>query len=125
MATHEERKYDVEMIRDFLDHVRFELDSLIAGGEPAAQRIGQHVQELCTKYGLDYLLFPIHDGTSKPELEQSQRCLRALQREGAESAIRALDGLEGVFNEALRSIGGIRVPSWVGSSTRSPAKNCP
>ncbi len=103
MATHTERKYDVEMIRDFLDHVRFELCGLSFRGEDrGAQSLQGHIEELSKKYGMDCLLFPLD--MNQRQSERNRDCLSVLQGEAAENAVRALEGLQVIFDEAFRSI---------------------
>ena len=101
--------YDLEMIRDFLDHLMWELrvvhfENTNAPGTDHGELMSQ-LQKYQRKYPGSTALMAMTvmktDGYSQDDIGRARRKLRWMRAQQAEDAIELLEALEPVFEEAL------------------------
>ena len=101
------QRYDVEMIRDFLEHLKWELNiKHFESNYPnktnpeLVEQLEQYIVKRNTA-GLLYGLYIDTKGISAEDAEESIKSFRIAEAEIASEAIDALESLERVFEEAL------------------------
>lgn len=107
-ATPTAKRYDVEMIRDFLDQLKLEvrlrqLENLDGSAKTPPELLAQ-LRKFADKYNAGLLLAweLIPEGCTKDEYDAVRDRLRQLRAEGRRLELEHLDALEDLFREALR-----------------------
>ncbi len=102
------KRYDVEMIRDFLDQLRLEvrlrmLENLEAPGQKHPELLAE-LRKFAEKYDAGLLLaWDLRpEGCSSEEYEAVREYLRKARGEGRRLQLEHLNALEDLFGEALR-----------------------
>lgn len=102
------KRYDPEMIRDFLNQLSWELRRLQTRPEnlldtPNAE-IGESIRALADKWHTPNLIRRDHMATPEPLRAKCLSRLNDLRAKEAEAILRALDSLEPLLDEALACI---------------------
>ena len=102
------KRYDVEMIRDFLDQLRLEvrlrmLENSDPPGEKHPELLGE-LRKFTQKYDAGLLLAwdLSPEGCSQEEYDAVRSYLRKARGEGRKQQLEHLEALEELFREALR-----------------------
>ncbi len=109
-SEHPERYYDIEMIRDFLEHLRCEYANLHFESTHQPRTANPELTHQLTRYqkkygtvGLRYTIALDDSEASPEETERATECLRQVGQIESQQVLQALDGLAQALEIAFKT----------------------
>jgi hypothetical protein len=123
------KRYDISMLRDFLDHLLCELrlaQAELSSGNGAAAELSELVDVYRRKYNVPGMLevcVVTNDVSSAAELQAAETVLHTIFADLRRVETSRLDELQGVFDEALRCCSQDRRPTRTFSAAELVAES--
>jgi len=119
------KRYDIEMIRDFLDHLTWEVRILHYESINEDDSINPKLEDQLAKYSRRYKAVLLaeteldYEGLPVAMVQRARSCWKAAQVRATAEQLQHLEALAGLFKQALECIG---FSNRIGNKRRLPAR---